>query len=95
MSTFLYRALALDSADDPFTGDPILWPGATIGRATGYLSRSSAVEAGESSGVEYVIVKSLPVVFPVPLVVEQARRIDELEDHLAHVTDINGEAVAS
>jgi hypothetical protein len=85
MTTYLYRAVALETCRDEFTGELDTWPGATLGRATGYLSRSSAVAAGERSGVEYVIVKSDPVVFRTPLVVEQARRIDDLEEHLANV----------
>ena len=83
MSTYLYRAICLETVDDEFADDLMLWPGLPLGRSSGYLSRSSAVAAGEGSGVKYVIVRSEPIVFPVPLVLEQALLIDELRDKLA------------
>lgn len=88
MSTFLYRAVALEAREDEWTGEPIYFVGDSLGRATGYLSRSAAKDAGERSGVEYTIVKSLPVLFVLPKVVEQAQRIQELEETLATVTPI-------
>lgn len=88
MSTFLYRAVSLEARDDEWTGEPIYFIGDSLGRATGYLSRSAAKDAGERSGVEYTIVKSLPVLFALPKVVEQARHIQDLEERLAIVTPI-------
>lgn len=41
----------------------VLPAGSPIGRQTGYLSRSSAVDAGARSGMEYEIVRSEPVEF--------------------------------
>ena len=57
-----------------------------MGRSSGYLSRSSAVRAGDDSGVEFVIVRSKPVVFELPLVIVQAARIDALREQLAAVS---------
>jgi hypothetical protein len=85
-TTYLYRAVSLEFEDDAFTGDPIHWVGSTIGRQSGYLSRSSAVDAGESSGVSFAIVRSTPVEFPVPLSVVQAKRIADLKERLAAVS---------
>lgn len=61
--TVLYRAVATEHVDDAFTGDVIAWPGAVLGRQSGYLSRSGATDAGRRSGIAFKIVKSEPVVF--------------------------------
>lgn len=62
-TTYLYRAVATEHVDDALTGEPIAWPGSTIGRQSGYLSRSGAVDAGRSSGIDFEVVRSEPVVF--------------------------------
>ena len=90
----LYRAIALEHVNDPISGEPVLWVGSPIGRWSGYLSRSSAADAGHASGVKFAVVKSLPVIFPVPMVVEQAQRIEELEQRLATVTPIRAAAAS-
>lgn len=83
MSAHLYRAVALDELYDEWSGDLLLWVGAPIGRTTGYLSRSSAVEAGKNSGVRFTIVRSEPVVFPEPNeLVAQAQEIADLKAKL-------------
>lgn len=81
MATYLYRAVALETVRDEF-GDPHVGPGDSLGRASGYLSRSSAVNAGVRSGVKFVIVRSVPVEFEMPLVVKQAIHIDRIEEQL-------------
>lgn len=93
--TVLYRAVATEHVDDAFTGDVIAWPGAILGRQSGYLSRSGAKDAGVRSGIAFEIVKSEPVVF---LSREQklVREIRELTEELARVREIViREAVAS
>ena len=86
MSTYLYRAVALESDVDAFSGDLLIWPGESLGRGSGYLSRSSAVDAGECSGVAYVIVRSAPITFTMPPEAVKAARIAELRDELATLT---------
>jgi hypothetical protein len=86
MSTYLYRAIASTSDVDEFSGDLMVWPGVSLGRTSGYLSRSSAVNAGQRSGVDYVIVRSEPVVFILPPEVLKARRIADLREELAVLT---------
>lgn len=95
MTTYLYRAIALEELEDEWTGDLTCWPGATLGRSTGYLSRSSAVDAGKNSGVRYTIVRSDPVVFPEPLVVTQANEISDLKEALEAVGWPNLRAVSA
>ncbi|MCZ4069251.1 hypothetical protein O1W71_16395 [Microbacterium sp. H37-C3] len=82
--TVLYRAIATEHVDDAFTGDVVAWPGAVLGRQSGYLSRSAAKNAGERSGIAFEIVKSEPVVF---LTAEQrlVRDIRELTEELERV----------
>jgi hypothetical protein len=70
--TYLYRAIAVEYVDDAFTRELIAWPGMPLGRTSGYLSRSAAVNAGRASGVEHVIVRSEPVVFHNPPEAEAA-----------------------
>lgn len=53
---YLYRAVTAHESLEL----PARFP---LGRITGYLSRSSAVEAGDRSGLDYVIERSEPVVF--------------------------------
>lgn len=60
---YLYRAVATTETRNPFTEDLVTWPGSPIGRATGYLSRSAAVNAGAECGVPFEIVRSEPVIF--------------------------------
>lgn len=62
MNTYLYRAVSKGTLYDAF-GDVSLWPGAIIGRQSGYLSRSGAARVGSVSGVEFEIVRSEPVMF--------------------------------
>lgn len=72
MSTYLYRAIATEYVDNMYTHEPLAWPGMPLGRTSGYLSRSSAVVAGRSSGVAFTIVRSEPVVFHNPPEAEAA-----------------------
>lgn len=92
--TVLYRAIATEHVDDAFTGDVVAWPGAVLGRQSGYLSRSAAKNAGERSGIAFEIVKSEPVVF---LTAEQrlVRDIRELTEELERVRLGALKAVAS
>lgn len=63
MNTYLYRAIATNDIPDE-CGFELWFAGDSIGRQSGYLSRSSAVEAGERYAQgHYTIVRSLPVVF--------------------------------
>lgn len=74
MTTYLYRAVSTE----PFTVTERDWndfgdeeevfsyeepAGMILGRQTGYLSRSSAVDAGRRSGLAFEIVRSEPVEF--------------------------------
>lgn len=89
MITYLYRAVATEHVDNAYNGEPIAWPGMPLGRASGYLSRSSAVIAGQSSGVAFVIVRSEPVVFHDPPEVDVAElRAEnrELRDRIRTLT---------
>ena len=78
MSIYLYRAVALEHVDHAHTGEPMFWPGMPLGRATGYLSRSSAVDAGDRAGVAFRVVRSLPVIFPVLPEVELAEAREQI-----------------
>lgn len=84
MTTYLYRAVSTEFVDDAFTNEPIAWPGSPLGRATGYLSRSSAVAAGVRSGVAFEVVRSEPVVF-LSLPERIQKQINELQRQLAEV----------
>ena len=59
----LWRAIALEDSDTVVNGCPEYTNGDPIGRASGYLSRSSAKAAGERAGIEFRVVRSEPVVF--------------------------------
>lgn len=73
MTTYLYRAVSTE----PFTVTEYEWDdfgeesphvyeepaGMILGRQTGYLSRSSAVDAGRRSGLAFEVVRSEPVEF--------------------------------
>lgn len=77
MKTHLYRAIALDDYEDEYTREPIYWVGSVIGRQTGYLSRSAAVDAGRRSGIEFEIIRSEPVIF-LTRAEQLQKRINEL-----------------
>lgn len=71
-NVYLYRAVTIrDYEHETRTWDENSWgvefdtmpAGSPIGRQTGYLSRSSAVDAGERSGLDYRVVRSEPVEF--------------------------------
>jgi hypothetical protein len=86
MPTYLYRAVAAE----PWEGESVdlsIWPGEPLGRSSGYLSRSAAVDAGERSGVKYAVVRSAPVVFRMPAEVLKQREIADLRDRLAMLTE--------
>lgn len=74
---YLYRAVTVRESLEL----PARFP---LGRVTGYLSRSSAVEAGERSGLDYVVERSEPVVF-LGRAEKLRRQIAELEAELAAV----------
>lgn len=78
MITYLYRAISMEHVDDGPTGEPLYWPGSTIGRSSGYLSRSAAVEAGKQAKVQFKIVRSEPVVFLPDPELEALAEADEL-----------------
>lgn len=73
MNTYLYRAVSTEPRtvveydwDDFGESSPHTYEepaGMVLGRQTGYLSRSSAVDAGQRSGLGFEIVKSEPVEF--------------------------------
>lgn len=63
MKTYLYRAIATETIEPEGEWDIGIEPGDILGRQSGYLSRSSAREAGESSGCDFEIVRSKPVSF--------------------------------
>lgn len=77
----LYRAVATEHVDEAYSGDPIAWPGSIIGRASGYLSRSSAKAAGQSSGIAFEIMRSEPVVF-LTRAEQLQKRINEMRAEL-------------
>jgi len=77
MKIVLYRAVALATVESP-SGDLVVWPGMSLGRSSGYLSRSSAVAAGERAGVAFRVVRSLPVKFPVLPEVELAEAREQI-----------------
>jgi hypothetical protein len=86
MATYLYRAVAVEPDVDAESGETFIWPGMSLGRASGYLSRSAAKEAGERSGVRYVVVRSEPVSFVLPAEVLKQREIADLRDRLSLLT---------
>jgi hypothetical protein len=86
MTTYLYRAIALENDTDNVDGEPNFYVGMPLGRSSGYLSRSSAVAAGENSGIEFVIVRSEPVVFNLPPNALKLIRIADLLEELAQLT---------
>ncbi len=63
MSVYLYRAISLEESRDEYTDELIYGVGSAIGRQSGYLSRSSAVDAGRASGARFEVRRSEPVVF--------------------------------
>lgn len=63
MNTYLYRAIATEERLPESEWDFGIYEGETLGRMSGYLSRSSAVDAGNGSGVAYKIIRSKPVDF--------------------------------
>lgn len=85
MTTYLYRAVATEYVDDAFTNEPIAWPGSPLGRASGYLSRSSAVDAGVRSGVAFEVLRSEPVVF-LSRSERIQKQINELHQQLAEIS---------
>ena len=85
MTIYLYRAVALEPVDHPPTGEPIFWPGMPLGRATGYLSRSSAVHAGQRALVRFKILRSEPVTFHLDAEIRTAIETDELRERVAEL----------
>ena len=85
MSTYLYRAISLEDYEDEYTGEPVYSVGEIIGRQSGYLSRSSAVDAGRASGVAaFEVVRSEPVVF-LSRAERIQKQINELHQRLAEI----------
>ena len=74
---YLYRAVTARESLEL----PARFP---LGRVTGYLSRSSAVEAGERSGLVYEIERSEPIVF-LTRAEKLRKQIAELESELRAV----------
>lgn len=83
MSTYLYRAVAVEYTHDLDSDELVYWPGLSLGRMSGYLSRSSAVDAGVAAGVAFEIVRSEPVVF-----LTRAEKIQK------QINDLHAELVA-
>lgn len=97
MKTYLYRAVNSVTVDYRWDIDsePELVPAGELvfGRMSGYLSRSAAKAAGQSSGYPFMVVRSEPVVF---LTAEESleRRISALQSELeamraGHLTAVN------
>jgi hypothetical protein len=62
--TYLYRAVAVQDHTHTFRGNvQHIEEGEPLGRSSGYLSRTSAIDAGRRYDVPFVIVRSRPVVF--------------------------------
>lgn len=87
MNTYLYRAITTE----PCTVSTVEWEGgfpvddsytepagAILGRQSGYLSRSAAVDAGRRSGLGFEIVRSEPVEF-LTEAEQLQKRINELK----------------
>ncbi|MFT4156516.1 MAG: hypothetical protein QM630_01085 [Microbacterium sp.] len=64
-TTYLYRAVSAEPITFAEDGEEWTEPAGavTFGRASGYLSRSGAVNAGRESGQPFEVVRSEPVVF--------------------------------
>lgn len=64
---YLYRAVTTVPLEVFYDGEPIIErPGMVLGRQTGYLSRSAAVEAGRRAYLDpdqFAVVRSEPVEF--------------------------------
>lgn len=82
MKTYLYRAVATVDVEPEGDWDIGIAYGESLGRQTGYLSRSSAVEAGRKSGVPFKIVRSQPVVF-----IESGNPFEEIQKLSAALSD--------
>lgn len=67
MTTYLYRPVAdeySETYDESYGEVIVVEPGDNLGgRASGYLSRSSAVAHGKKSGIAFRIERSHPVAF--------------------------------
>ena len=64
MTHHLYRPVATEAIEPEFEWEYGVEPGDNVGRrASGYLSRSSAVDAGMRSGVRFEIQRSNPITF--------------------------------
>lgn len=69
MRTYLYRVISTRDDQHGRIGahmKHVYSEGEHVGRATGYLSRSSAIEAGERAGVDYLIERSQPIKWEPP-----------------------------
>ena len=86
MPTYLYRAVTAEASKD-LDGETTVWPGESIGRASGYLSRSGAKDAGERCGLAFVIVRSEPVAFTLPPEILREQEIADLRDRLVMLTE--------
>lgn len=67
MKTYLYRPVAAKDVYAEYGEGTLIYEGEVLGpRRTGYLSRSSAAQHGEESGIEYRIERSNPISFGTP-----------------------------
>ncbi len=73
--TFLYRALSLEEVFDEYTDEVQIFIGDSLGRSSGYLSRSGAKRAGERFGGRFAIVRSEPIAFAASEEVDEAQRV--------------------
>lgn len=66
MNLYLYRAVSTENIEPEEEWEHAIWVGMPLGRETGYLSRSSAKDAGERSGIDYRIERSQPIQWAPP-----------------------------
>ncbi|GAA4176355.1 hypothetical protein [Gryllotalpicola koreensis] len=89
MSTLhLWRAIALEDQHLDWTDEIFVTVGDTLGRQSGYLSRSAAVDAGKRSGLKFKVVKSDPITFPIDPDVEAIElraQVAGLKEQLAQI----------
>ena len=88
MSIHLYRAVALEEIVNDWTEQVDVYVGQSLGRSSGYLSRSGAKAAGERAGIRYVIVKSAPITFPTSPEVERIELEQEIAELRARLAEV-------
>lgn len=94
MTTYLYRPVAdeySETYDESYGEVIVVEPGDNLGgRASGYLSRSSAVAHGKKSGIAFRIERSNPIAFgahPAPSGQAELARMGQALADLVHSGD--------